>query len=235
MLFGHSFLNFFMEPYLGDLEKTQILSELFEVPKDKRDDVWKDKFLASVLEASFCSREPQIVMGPDGFPYFALYLPEPNKAFQCFVIKNMKDDFLLEKGIGVVISPGENSAEWVFSYGDIVNYHLNGKFYTPEEHHELSASEEESDKVLVGQPAEDYLPKIVREVLRRYLATANILDPKILLMVRGGSKELVFNMTVEMFESPQKYEDVMNRISWFLPRHYVYSSGAGMEGSLMPL
>lgn len=220
---------------MGDLEKTKNLSELFAVPKEARDDKWKEKFLANVDAASFRCTDQQIILGPDGFMYAALYLPEPNKEFQCFVVKHMKDDFLLDKGIGVVICPGENSAEWVFSDGDILNYHLWGKFYTPEDHENAPASDDEADKVLIGQPAEDYFPKVARDVLRRYLAAQGVADPKILLMVRGGVKELVFNMTAEMFESPQKYEDVMNRISWFLPRQYVYSSGAGMEGALMPL
>lgn len=224
-----------MEQYLGDLEKTQILVELFTVSKDQRDDNWKKKFLTNVDMASFCSRDPQVMLGPDGFPYFSLYLPEPNKEFQCFVLKHMKDDFLLSKGIGVVICPGENSAEWVFSYGDILNYHLSGQFYTVEDHKDLSPIADDSEKVLVGQPDEKYFPKAARDVLRRYLATKGVTDPKILLMVRGSVKELVFNMTAEVFQSPQQYEDVMNRISWFLPRHYVYSSGASMEGSLMPL
>ena len=42
----------------------------------------------------------------------------------------MKDDFLLDKSLGVAINPGENSVDWVFSYGDIVNLYLNNEFFT---------------------------------------------------------------------------------------------------------
>jgi len=231
-----------MEPYSGDLEKTKILYELFTVPKDQRDDQWKQKFLDSVGTASFRCSDPQIVQGPDGFPYFVLLLPEPNNEFQCFVLQHMKDDFLLQKGIGVVIELGANSAEWVFSYGDIVNYSLTGEFYSSEKVVPPSQTIQGGEKVLIGQPAETYLPKVAREILRAYLAGFKILDPKILLLVRNSegqsSQELVFNLRPEMFESPQRFEDVMKRISWFLPRHYLYSTSGpspAFDNSFMPL
>lgn len=237
------FYQFFsMPPYLGDLEKTNILYELFEIPKEKRDESWKQNFLANVDTASFRCSDPQIIQGPDGFPYFVLYLPQLNKEFQCFVLEHMKDDFLLEKGVGVVIGPKGTSAEWIFSYGDIVNYHLTGQFYYPENQQNVSDSGETQVKVMLGQPAENYFPKAARAVLRNYLASFHVLEPKILLMIRstaqGNLREVVFNLTPEMFESPEYYVVVMKKIGWFLPRHYIYSSvgsNSNFERSFMPL
>ncbi len=238
------------QPYMGDLNNTQIVGELFQIPQDKRDEGWVKKFLASVATASFKSGDPQVIKGPDGFPYFALYLPEPHKEFQCFVIQHMKDDFLLERGLGVVVQPEGPSAQWVFSYGDILNYHLCGEFYSDppqaEEPPENSPQNTEAQKVLVGQPAENYLPKVSRAVLHSYLASFNIQDPKILIMMRPAAapapeamiQELVFRLSPEMFQSQQQYENILRSLAWFLPRHYRYvsmGSGSTFETSFAAL
>lgn len=103
--------------------------DLFQIPQEERDDNWQRTFYDNVKTATYACDNPQVFTGPDGFPYFILKTPEANKLFQSFCIQNMKDDFLLEKGFGVVINPKETSADWVFSYGDIVNLHLNKEFF----------------------------------------------------------------------------------------------------------
>jgi hypothetical protein len=115
-------------PYLGDLNKTNRLYTLVQVPQAKRDAAWEKSFLENVSGASFRSGNLQVQLGPDGLPYFQLFLPEPNKSFQCYVIDQMKDDFLLAAGYGVAINPTNTGADWVFSYGDILNLHLNKEF-----------------------------------------------------------------------------------------------------------
>src|SRR4029078_5915006 len=112
-----------------DILKTQVILDLLSIPADKRDERWNQKFLTDIRTASFACTDPQIVKGPDGFPYFGLTTPEPGKPFTSYCIKNMAEDFLMDNGYGVVINPNENSADWVFSYGDIVNLQLNDVFY----------------------------------------------------------------------------------------------------------
>jgi hypothetical protein len=231
--------------YEGDLLKTQHLVDLFAIPAEQRDDAWRQLVLADVDKASFRCGQPQVIQGPDEFPYFALYLPEPGKAFQCYVIEHMKNDFLLEHGLGVVIHPDKQQPDWVFTYGDIVNYHLNGEFYTAVPEHMLAAEEviEQDEQVLVGQPAEEYLPAAVRKVMRQYLASENVPDPKIFLMMRhmkDGStmQELVFNLSRELFASPGEHHRVMQRLGWFLPRHYSilsFDKNDRYEDVFMPL
>src|SRR5688572_5443427 len=87
-----------------DISKTQLLVDLFNVPLEQRDDAWRQNFYDNVQMASYACGNPQVFSGPDGFPYFILKTPEPNKPFESFCIRNMKDDFLLEKGFGVAIN-----------------------------------------------------------------------------------------------------------------------------------
>jgi hypothetical protein len=235
------------EPYLGDLAKTNELYHLVAVPPQDRDAAWDTAFLANLAGASFRCGTPQIIQGPDGFPYFQLFLPEPGVGFQCYVIDRMKDDFLLERGLGVVINPTPAGPDWVLSYGDIVNFALTQEFYTTGE---TPFSKEASDEVIeteeqvmVGQPNETLLPQATRNVLREYLQTNGVATPKIALLMRrlrnetGVSQDLVFNITPDDFGDEALYRSVMQQIGWFLPRHYAFvgMQEAALSDSFLPL
>jgi hypothetical protein len=220
------------KPYFGDLNKTDIIYQLVKTPVAERDETWTQIFLNNIEQASFCCGDPQVITGPDGFPYFQLFLPEPHKEFQCFVIDRMKDDFLLSSGFGIVINPTPNSADWVLSYGDILNLHLNKSFYTTgETPFSKKTSDEiiaENEKVMIGQPAETVLPKQTRQLLCELLKTNGVKLPKVLLMIRhnthnnGVSQDIVFNLTPGNFKDESTYRIVMETISWYLPRHYSF-------------
>ena len=235
------------EPYLGDLAKTNELFHLMAVPKPDRDEAWDAAFLANLAEASFRCGNPQIIQGPDGFPYFQLFLPEPGVGFQCYVIDRMKDDFLLERGLGVVINPTPAGPDWALSYGDIVNFALTREFYTTGETPFSRAVSDEvietEEQVMVGQPNETLLPQATRDVLREYLQTNGVAMPKVALMMRrrrtgtGVSQDLVFNITPDDFGSEALYRSVMQQLGWFLPRHYSFvgMQEAALADSFLPL
>ncbi|WP_053058285.1 hypothetical protein [Pedobacter sp. BMA] len=220
------------EPYLGDLSKTGVLFELTQVAPEQRDAAWVDAFLGNIAQASFRCGEPQIITGPDGFPYFQLFLPEPNKSFQCYVIDQMKDDFLLDAGYGVVINPSPTHADWVLTYGDILNYHLNKTFYTdtetPFSKKVMDETIAENEQIMIGQPSEAILPLQTRKVIKEFLELNGVKQPKVLLMVReqaggqGTTQDIVFNITPKDFSDEETYRGVMQTIGWFLPRHYSF-------------
>jgi hypothetical protein len=159
-------------------------------------------------------------------------LPEPHKEFQCFTIDRMKDDFLLTQGFGVVINPTINSADWVLTYGDILNFHLNKKFYSTDETPFSKKTSDEiiskDEKVMIGQPSETILPKRTRNIISEFLKMNGVKTPKVLLMMRhrkdgnGVSQDVVFNLTVKDFKDENTYRKVMQTISWYLPRHYSF-------------
>jgi hypothetical protein len=232
------------QPYYGDLDKTKVLRALFETPQEQRNDFWRKTFLDNVAEASFACGQPQVIEGPDGFPYFQLNTPEPFKEFQCYVIKNMKDDFLLAEGFGVVINTSKNQPDWVFSYGDIVNYHIKREFYSISTEWNRPQNEVVQDKeqALIGQPSEAILPTQARAAIRKFLEGLSIYDAKIFLMNRRKPdeqflQELVFNLTPDKFESHEYFEAVMRSIAWYLPRHYTFVSmhESGRENNFVAL
>lgn len=218
--------------YLGDLNKTAILTDLVKTPKAERDQQWQDTFLENIKEASFRCGAPKVITGPDGFPYFQLFLPEPYTSFECYVIKKMKDDFLLQSGYGVVINPTPNSAEWVLTYGDILNLHVNDTFYTEEETPFSKASSDEStaedEQVMIGQPSEAMLPQLTRQLIAKFLKMNGVETPKVLLMMRhkkdgkGVAQNIVFNILPSQFANENTYNTLMRTISWFLPSHYSF-------------
>ncbi|MEX6690669.1 hypothetical protein QTN47_24395 [Danxiaibacter flavus] len=220
------------EPYLGDLNKTDIIYRLVQTPRNERDEKWQQTFLENIGQASFRCGNPQVITGPDGFPYFQLFLPEPGKSFQCYVIERMKDDFLMTSGFGVVINPTPNSADWVLTYGDILNLHLNKTFYTTTETPFSRDSNDETiaenEKVMIGQPSETILPRQTRQFIAEFLKRNGVKAPKVLLMMRhrkggkGVSQDIVFNLTPANFKDENTYRSVMQTIGWYLPRHYSF-------------
>ncbi|MFZ1677027.1 MAG: hypothetical protein WAT91_07135 [Saprospiraceae bacterium] len=210
-----------------DITQTQTIIDLLSVPADQRDEVWNQKFLIDVQTASFACTDPQIVKGPDGFPYFGLHIPEPGKPFTSYCIKNMAEDFLLDNGYGVVINPKENAADWVFSYGDIINLQINKMFYSPVENVliEPEVTISKNEHVLIAQPSESYLPAKARIVLRKYLQYFGVSQPKIMLISRTIDGKIVQELAINIFKEevghPEKLGDFMRQLGWFLPRHYI--------------
>lgn len=221
------------EGYLGDLEKTEKLIQLLQTPAADRDDKWTELFLSYLPQASFRCGNPQVLTGPDGMPYFELLFPEPNVSFQCFVIEHITKDFLISSGLGVVINSTEGEPFWVFSYGDMLNFHLNNSFYIQKDSLSKSNSNiieiTKEESVLLAQPSEELLPKVTRKHLSDLFKNYGIEDPKVVLMMREGEQSLVFNVTPDSFEDKSLFDSLMHFTSWYLPRHY---SILGIEESI---
>jgi hypothetical protein len=219
-------------PYLGDLNKTNRIYTLVQVPRAKRDADWENAFLENVSAASFRSGNPQVQLGPDGLPYFQLFLPEPNKSFQCYVIDQMKDDFLLAAGYGVAINPTKTGADWVFSYGDILNLYLNKEFYTDTETSFMKSENgvkiDENEEIMVAQPGENLLPKQSQQIILNFLTENGIKKPKISLLMRhqnngkGMVQDLVINIDEQSFDNEQHYQRVIQKLAWYVPKHYTF-------------
>ena len=213
-----------------DISKTQIIANLFNIPSAERDEKWNQLLFDNATTASFACGNPQVTVGPDGFPYFNLIVPEPNMPFESFCISNMKENFLLEKGFGVTLSSKVNTVEWVFSYGQIVNLHLNNQFYSAADPVKIKNQETitTNQEVLVGQPSEQFLPKPTREILKKHLQTKGILKPQIMLLIRKIEgipvRELAINIFKEDYSTIEELNNIMHQISWFLPNHYIILS-----------
>lgn len=208
-----------------DITKVQVLLDLFAVSPDKRDDEWRNQFYANVVDASFRCETPQIITGPDGFPYFSLLSPKPLKKFESFCICNLVEAASRD-GFGVVINRRTDGADWVFSYGDLVTLRLTGGFQIPSTPSSPSQKVLTSpgEKVLLGTPSETYLPTYARAVIRRFMQQSlKVENPGVFLMVRASDpvpNQLVFSFFREDYGSDEEYFNVMRWFSWFLPRNY---------------
>lgn len=211
-------------PYYGDLEKTEVLRNLFLTPANKRDDAWRLTFYNNVLDASFQADEPATAKGPDGFPYFRMSLPNPGTSFQCYVLRHMKDDFLLENGMGVVIHAEQAKPDWVFRYGDIVNLELNNELYSQPGTWGILTDDDFDHAYLASQPSEQLLPKRVRSLMREHCSRWGIKDPKVILFTIAGpgfqKMQLGFNTTPDRFANEQQWQTFMSGLRWHMPYHY---------------
>ena len=213
---------------LGDLEKTQTISALLAVPREQRNEEWVTRFLADLPQASFRCGTPQLIAGPDGFPYFQLFVPQPGEEYQSYVIEEMIGGFLVERGYGVVLNPGAGHPDWVLTYGDLLNYQLNGSFFTLDSLFSNSSNAEEEvpegEELMVGQPSDLILPAHTRKLLKDFFELNGVANPKVMLMMRKNgenvSQDLAFNITPEGFETETHYRNMMQTVTWYLPRHY---------------
>jgi hypothetical protein len=216
-----------------DITKTYIVAELFKIPQAERDNQWYNDFYQNVPTASFACDNPQVLAGPDGFPYFILRTPEAGKPFESFCIQNMKDDFLVERGWGVVFNPREDrTADWVFTHGAIVNLKLNNEFYSAIEESQNQNIEftktvgatRKPEQVMIAQPSEDYLPKGTRAALRKFLKSKGIKNPMVMMLssVNEGTvlRKLAFNIHPENYPVVSQLDYLMQQVGWFLPNSY---------------
>lgn len=224
----HLFDNNHTQNVLGSLEKTIHIQHALKTPLAERDSVWIDDFLQNIDECNLQLADPEVSIANDGYPYVHVNTIDADKNFRAFVIRNELET-MLQNGFGLVINAQNGQPDWMFSYGDLLNYKLYKEFYTDEsvfspKGRNFTISPDE--KILVGQPSEAILPQQVRKQIREYLNFSGIKNGKVLLMARNyesdeeASQDLVFNITPTQFANKEEYTQVMNTLAWFLPRHY---------------
>jgi hypothetical protein len=217
-----------------DLSKTQEVQDLFQVAREQRDDAWRERFYAAIVDASMAAPPEQILRGPDGFSYFVLNLPPVGQPFETFCISHVLD-VCLDNGFGVAIQPDANPPEWVFPYGTLWSLKELGRFqmapaWQPDAEKTSGSPAGESapagggPKVLSGQPSPGFFPAYARKAIKRFLTekTGNT-GPRVLLVTDPCGvpvQSLVFSVFPEDFPDRKDFEDVMYRLTWFLPGHY---------------
>lgn len=216
--------------FLGDLEKTLVINSLMQIPFGDRDEKWRDDFLLSIAAANLKLGNPEVTLSQDGFPYFHLQTVAAGESFQAFVIQNQLPN-ILEKGFGVVINAQQEQPDWVFSFGDLTNFHLTGSFYTEISNFSASTAYQaigKDEEIMVGQPSEEIFPTYLRMHIKEFLNYEGVKNPKIMLLARNvhdenlASKDLVFNIMPTQFAAEADFQNIMNTLQWFLPKHYSF-------------
>ncbi len=231
--------------FLGDLEKTIIINQLMTIPFKERDENWRDEFIQHISEANLKLGEPEVILSNDGFPYIQLQTVSTGESFQAYVLSKQLD-LILEKGFGLAINAQAGQPDWVFSYGDLVNLKLNNSFYTDK--HLFTNSKEyngigKDEEILVGQPSEEIFPSFLRKHIKDFLQYEGVKNPKVMLIARNytdeerASQDLVFNIMPAQFATEKDFNNIMNTLQWFLPKHYSFFGVDEMsiENGFMPL
>jgi hypothetical protein len=211
-----------------DLQKTNEVHALLATARDRRDDAWRQAFFAAIIDAPLVTpseKSEQVVRGPDGFPYFVLSRPPVARQLTPLSVSQLLGH-CTGSGLGIVIEPTNDSAEWVFTYGDLFSLRAYGSFEgDPIDRESDAGPKVETVKAghefLIGAPSEEFLPSWARRVIAQFLkSAAKIENPGVCVMAdpaRAPSRNLVFNIHPENFPSHEDFELVMNAISWFLP------------------
>lgn len=214
-----------------DTVKTATIQSLLDIEFEQRSEKWRDIFLENIAYATLAIHSKEVSLHQDGFPYLQVKVNDSLNSSSPFVL-SQNIQTLLDHGFGLAVGK-ENSTQldWVFSYGDLVNFQLNNEFYTDgsvfsTENTNLTIDKDE--KILMGQPSELILPLFVRSQIKEFLVHAGISFPKVMLIARNYedeenvSQDLVFNLTSQLFKSTSEFNQVMHTIEWFLPKHYSF-------------
>lgn len=226
------------------------LPELVAIPKVARNDIWQKTFLDKIVKADLFVGNTKISNGPDGLPYYQLFMPESSGDFTHangrVVIDYLKRS-LLSSGHGIAINPGQNKADWVFSYGDISSYHLYGQFYVTSKtlfgRKTDDANAYSNEGIMYTQPSDMVLPKQTRKLIGDYLIKIGIENPQVFLVKRqrtdgdGIAQHIVFNVSLRNCGDEKKIQAALRTIAWYLPMHYTFLGidEQGYESVFVPL
>jgi hypothetical protein len=222
----------------ADLTKTHDLADLLFVPRDQRDRDWVRRLYGVIGDAAMTTTSDQILQGPDGFSYFVLNMPAPNRDFQPLSLAQVLD-FCLENSLGVVIEPQAGPPEWVIPFGQLWSKKELGRFDLNLEPHpegetttEVRSPEVPShlagkQAVLVGQPNQYYFPAFARSAVRKFLLSQGYETPGVLLLSNPNQTPLetiILSVFPEDFADQNDFSNFMRHLAWFFPPHYQLSS-----------
>ena len=197
------------------------MDELLKVEQAERDEVWERKFFEALPQCQFRFLSESPIEAPDGMPYLAVETVDEGEPASKVL------DWLGEKGVGLAINPGEGEPDYVFSYGMIWNYLLNGEFMTVTEGDGTENGEiemTEGQEMMAGTPSEAYFPPHVRQIFKEFLSQQGVDQPRV-VMLSQDSKNYDLCFSLESLGNPpqEEWQGVLQAFSWFFPLHYSFS------------
>lgn len=197
------------------------MQELLDVEIEDRDSNWDKEFLNLLPKSRFLFLSESPIEGPDGLPYLPVNIAEDGEPAEKVL------DWLAEKGIGLVINPNKENPDYVFSFGMIWNFIVNGEFITETES-SLSGGQDidinPGQEMVAGTPSDSYLPPHVRNLFREFLLEQGVYSPKI-IMLSQDSKHFDLCFSQESLGNPpqEEWQGILEAFSWFFPLHYSFS------------
>jgi len=224
------------------------LREHLAVPEDERGAKWRHRFYDLVDTARLRQRDPRIFLGPDGFPYYALDVPDEDEEGDITVGDLI--ELATNSGFGIAIEPFDDVAAWVFTCGDLVTRRAFGGYefprigVLPAEAPTFRAVLKKTEQMEILAPGDALLPPYVRPLLHEYFTrTLGIAHPGVLAIASPDQEpreQLVFRIARDDFDDEDQFEAAIAGLTWFLPRHLVVSILPtdvvdALDGAFVPL
>ncbi len=194
------------------------LNSLLKCEFAARDLEWEKAFFHAFAHGKLKVLNDTPVSGPDGWPYLVCEASNEGTEPTTKVLS-----WLSDKGIGLVVNPGKETPDYVFSYGMIWNFRERGEFLTAQESQVKNEKVEFSkeQKVLAGPPDEKYLPVYARHILKSFFKDNGVTAMKILVMSEDQKQfDLCFSIEALGRPAPEEHKGILEALSWFLPAHY---------------
>lgn len=221
------------------MSNQNLIQNLLDVPVEERDEAWETAFLKALPETALRIVNDAPVEGVDGWPYL-LVSTDIESSDQKAELDELKSEpflkvaqWVVTRGIGMVINPEKPIPDYVISYGMMWNLRERGEFFTHVEKSDVEPGAKYDPKteakvelrhgqqVYAGPPSNHYLPQDVRSILREFLKQQKVLNPKV-LMISHDQKEWDLAFSLESLGNVRNREQagIAEAISWFLPGHY---------------
>jgi hypothetical protein len=203
------------------MDNYKTVSELFEVDLDKRDENWEKSFFAALPGTKFHFLSDTPIEGPDGMPYLAVQITEDGEPTDKVL------EWLGEKGVGLAINPDKETPDYVFTYGMIWNFLLNGEFITASKKRESGNNEvqlQPGQEMMAGTPSESYFPPHVRQLFREFLLEQGVMKPRMVMLSENGEDyDLCFSLQSLGNPPDEEWNGILQAFSWFFPLHYSFT------------
>ena len=233
---------------MGWMDGAEALREHLAIAEDARGAKWRHRFYDLIDVVRLRERDPRLFVGPDGFPYYALDVPEPGEVGDVTVPELLEP--ATDRGFGIAIDPVGDVAAWVFTCGDLVTRRAFGGYefprlgLVPSEAPTFRSVIKATRRMKILAPDEAMLPPYVRPLLYEYFTrNLGIDEPGVLALVSPDQEpreQLVFRIARDDFDDEETFENAITGLTWFLPRHLVGSILPtevvdALEGAFVPL
>jgi hypothetical protein len=197
--------------------------KLIHAKEEDRNEDWVSTFIDAIQEqkVQLLSEEPQY--GPDNWPYLLVKTNTDDETESGLEAFNNVAKWCADEGIGLVVNPEKDLPDFVFTYGMLWNFVHTGKFlFKPEEIDSQMKNNDDAQSLLVGEPSHDFLPEDVRVILREFFSQQGVECLKILMLRFPNEEYFELGISLESLQNPpeEEYENILEAISWFFPRHF---------------
>lgn len=211
-----------------DVGRTPLLAQLLAMPGDRRDDAWMDRFFDAAWTGSIYIPAANSLVGPDGFRYYRLVVPQMGEPFDSHCLGALVPDCLaLQSGAAFFLREDDPSeaAAFVCSLGLIDSLlRYDSPHGDPIDAAELAEGAtdraDSGGSVLLGTPSADFLPPVLASALHRFLAEEwGMKDPRVQIMVDTAmrpSRALVISRKPSEFPEGSDIAWELRRVQWFL-------------------